>query len=193
LSLDPEIIGELSPEANMNLSRIRALALGLIMLPLLVACNEASNDLTIPGGSDSHGMGKFTVYKSPSCGCCKEWTSHLEEKGRDTAAKHPADLNAIKVRYQIAPRYQSCHTAVSSQGYVFEGHIPARYIQEFLANPPADAIGLAVPGMPLGSPGMEVGDRFTPYQVLLLKNDGSSVVFASVESAAQQDQREAQP
>jgi len=87
---------------------------------------------------------------------------------------------------RFAPRYQSCHTAVSSHGYVFEGHVPARHIKAFLANPPADAIGLAVPGMPLGSPGMEVGSRFDPYEVLLLKKDGSSEVFARVDSPAQQ-------
>jgi hypothetical protein len=86
---------------------------------------------------------------------------------------------------------------VSSQGYAFEGHIPARYIHQFLANPPADGIGLTVPAMPVGSPGMEVGDKFMPYRVLLMKKDGSTEVFASVESAAQQvqplQQPEAQP
>jgi hypothetical protein len=71
---------------------------------------------------------------------------------------------------------------------VFEGHIPARYIQQFLDNPPADAIGLSVPGMPVGSPGMEVGDKFIPYQVLLLKHDGSTEVFARVEQQTHQYQ-----
>ncbi|MAT51278.1 MAG: metal-binding protein [Porticoccaceae bacterium] len=177
----------------MNLSRLTGLVVSLIMLPLLVACNEASKDRPTSDSFDSHGVENFTVYKQPTCDCCKKWMSRLERAGFDSTAKHPADLNAIKARYRIAPRYQSCHTAVSSQGYVFEGHIPARYIQAFLANPPDDAIGLVVPGMPLGSPGMEVGGRFTPYQVLLLKKDGSSEVFANVENAAQQYQREAQP
>jgi hypothetical protein len=102
-----------------------------------------------------------------------------------TFGKDLADLNPIKTQYQIAPRYQSCHTAVSSKGYVFEGHVPARHIKAFLANPPADAIGLAVPGMPLGSPGMKLRDRFDPYEVLLLKKDGSSEVFARVDSPEQ--------
>lgn len=177
----------------MNLSRLKGLVLGLIMLPLLVACSEESKDRSTPGGSDSYGVEKFTVYKQPTCDCCKKWMSRLDKAGFESTARHPADLNTIKVRYQIAPSYQSCHTAVSSQGYVFEGHIPARYIQAFLTNPPADAIGLAVPGMPLGSPGMEVGGRFTPYQVLLLKKNGSSEVFASVQNAAQQYQRDGQP
>lgn len=177
----------------MNLSRLTGLVMSLIILPLLVACNEESRNRSTPGRSDSYEVKEFTVYKQPTCDCCKKWMSHLDKAGFESTARHPADLNAIKARYGIAPRYQSCHTAVSSQGYVFEGHIPARYIQAFLANPPDDAIGLVVPGMPLGSPGMEVGGRFTPYQVLLLKKDGSSEVFANVENAAQQYQREAQP
>ena len=93
---------------------------------------------------------------------------------------HPADLNKIKADKGIAPRYQSCHTAVSSDGYVFEGHIPGHIIQQFLADPPKDVIGLAVPGMPAGSPGMEVGDRRDEYDVLLLSKDGSHTVYEHV-------------
>lgn len=132
------------------------------------------------------GLSGLTVYKQPTCGCCVEWMAHIDAAGLETVGKDVTDLNAVKAHYEIAPRYQSCHTAVSQQGYAFEGHVPARYIKAFLANPPVDAIGLAVPGMPLGSPGMEVGDRFDPYEVLLLKKDGSSEVFARVDSPSQQ-------
>ncbi len=177
----------------MNLSRLKSLVLSLAILPLLLACKEVPNGQPTTGGADTQKMEALTVYKQPTCGCCEAWMDRVEEVGLEVTGRDVADLNAIKVQFQIAPRFQSCHTAVSSQGFVFEGHIPARYIQAFLANPPADAIGLAVPGMPLGSPGMEVGDRFTPYQVLLLRRDGSSEVFASVESAAQQHQRNEQP
>lgn len=128
----------------------------------------------------------FTVYKSPTCGCCAAWVDHLGAHGIGSQIEHPADLNAIKERYQIALRYQSCHTAVSPEGYVFEGHIPADVIQRFLKEKPADARGLAVPGMPLGSPGMEMGDQFTPYDVYLLKQDGSVAVYAHIKSAADQ-------
>ena len=83
-------------------------------------------------------------------------------------------------------RYGSCHTGVSKDGFVFEGHVPARYIIQFLNNPPADARGLTVPAMPLGSPGMEYNDQFAPYEVLLLKKDGSVEVYAAVESYEQQ-------
>ncbi|QQD20136.1 hypothetical protein I6N98_09805 [Spongiibacter nanhainus] len=110
----------------------------------------------------------------------------MEDVGFDTETHHPSDLNRIKNDYGITPEFQSCHTAVSSDGYVFEGHIPARFVQQFLENPPDDAIGLSVPGMPAGSPGMEMGDRFTAYKVWLLKKDGSADVFASVNSRDQQ-------
>ncbi len=83
-------------------------------------------------------------------------------------------------------RYGSCHTAVTENGYVFEGHVPARYIAQFLNDPPAGAVGLSVPAMPVGSPGMEYKDEFMPYQVLLVNKDGSVEVYASVESYQQQ-------
>lgn len=173
----------------MNLSRVKGLMLAVLMLPPLASCNEPSDDSSALGVRNSHGVEQFTVYKQASCGCCKEWISHLQAAGFESIARDTGDMTAIKAQYQIAPQYQSCHTAVSSQGYVFEGHVPARYIQAFLANPPTDAIGLAVPGMPLGSPGMEVGDKFTPYDILLLKKDGSSDVFAHIDNATQQELR----
>jgi len=92
----------------------------------------------------------------------------------------------VKDSLQIPRETRSCHTAVSKQGYVFEGHVPARYIQRFLSNPVKGAIGLAVPALPVGSPGMELGDKFTPYEILLLKQDGGTEVFAVIENAAQQ-------
>lgn len=128
---------------------------------------------------------QLAVYKSPTCGCCEEWISHLQSHGLKSSIHHPDDLNAIKDRYKISPQYQSCHTAVSPDGYVFEGHIPAPLITRFLAEKPEGAIGLAVPGMPVGSPGMEMGERFTPYDVLLLKSDGSSEVYLRITSLTQ--------
>ena len=86
----------------------------------------------------------------------------------------------IKEKYNIEPQYRSCHTAVSSNGLVFEGHIPSKYIKQFLSEDHPEAIGLSVPGMPLGSPGMEVEDRFMPYDVLILYKDGTSKVYAEV-------------
>ena len=128
----------------------------------------------------------LTTYKSATCGCCKLWVEHADNSGFDVDARNVDDLNAVKDKYQIAPEYQSCHTSVSADGYVFEGHIPAKLIRQFLQNPPANARGLAVPAMPLGSPGMEVGERFTPYKVLLLHKDGSHSVYASIDQFEQQ-------
>lgn len=128
---------------------------------------------------------QLDVYKSPTCGCCEKWITHLESHGLKSSVHHPDDLNTVKDRYGISPRYQSCHTAVSPDGYVFEGHIPAAVIVRFLSEKPEGAIGLAVPGMPVGSPGMEMGEQLTPYDVLLLKSDSSSEVYIRITSATQ--------
>lgn len=120
------------------------------------------------------------VYKSQTCGCCEKWVTYVEAFGFETAVHHPANLNQVKFDRGISPRYQSCHTAMSKNGYVFEGHIPAGIMQRFLANPPSNAIGLAVPGMPVGSPGMEMERRHGEYHVLLLNKDGSDAVYEHI-------------
>ena len=126
---------------------------------------------------------EMTVYKTPTCGCCQKWVDHVDGNGFSSKVVSMNNLNTIKSKYNIQGRYQSCHTGVvvSKQGeYVFEGHIPSKYVSQFLANPPEGAIGLSVPGMPAGSPGMEVGDRRDYYQVLQLNEDGSSSIYAHV-------------
>ncbi|WP_218309997.1 DUF411 domain-containing protein [Alteromonas antoniana] len=122
------------------------------------------------------------VFKTASCGCCKKWISHLTQSGVSVASQDLPYLDVLKRDAGIAPAYRSCHTAFSSEGYVFEGHVPARYIDAFLASAPENAIGLSVPGMPAGSPGMEMGDRFTPYNIMLLHTDGTASVFAHIAS-----------
>lgn len=126
---------------------------------------------------------EMTVYKTPTCGCCQKWVDHVDGNGFSSKVVSLNNLNTIKSKYNIQGRYQSCHTGVvvTKQGeYVFEGHIPSEYVTQFLANPPEGAIGLSVPGMPAGSPGMEVGDRRDYYQVLQLNEDGSSSIYAHV-------------
>ena len=120
------------------------------------------------------------VHKTPTCGCCKKWIQHLESNSFSLSTKDHQSLQGVKEKYNIKPEYRSCHTAVSKDGYIFEGHIPSKYIAQFLSEKNLDAIGLSVPGMPLGSPGMEVGDRFTPYDVLILYKDGTSKVYAEI-------------
>ena len=126
------------------------------------------------------------VYKSPTCGCCKKWITHVNDNGFESNAYNRNDLTQLKEDKGIAPRYRSCHTAISKEGYVFEGHVPAKHIQQFLAEKHEDALGLSAPGMGMGSPGMEMGDKFTPYKVLLLKTDGTSEVYASINSYKEQ-------
>tara|TARA_B100001057_G_scaffold363721_1_gene366446 strand:- start:634 stop:1107 length:474 start_codon:yes stop_codon:yes gene_type:complete len=120
------------------------------------------------------------VHKTSTCGCCKQWMKHAENHGFNVSSKDYENLEDVKKDFGILPKYRSCHTTVSSDGFVFEGHIPSKYVEQFLSEKHTDAIGLSVPGMPMGSPGMEVGDRFMPYDVLILFKDGSSKVYAEV-------------
>ena len=165
-------------------------SLAISTLFALTACTEADHDNDVKQDSinatSAAAATELTTYKSATCGCCQLWVDHAADNGFEVDAKNVSDLNAVKDKYQIAAEFQSCHTSVSPGGYVFEGHIPAKLIRQFLRNPPAGASGLAVPAMPLGSPGMEVGDRFTPYKVLQLNKDGSTSVYASIDRFEQQ-------
>ena len=119
------------------------------------------------------------VWKSPSCGCCKEWVAHLEANGFRVSA-HDEGNTGMRGRLGIPVALGSCHTALVA-GYALEGHVPAGDVQRLLKARPV-AIGLAVPGMPVGSPGMDgaaYGGRRDPYQVLLVAKDGSTSVFSS--------------
>jgi hypothetical protein len=126
------------------------------------------------------------VHKDPYCGCCTLWMDHLAENGVTSTSHHPENLGDLKRQLGVPIRYGSCHTGVSAEGYVFEGHVPARYIRQFISNPPEGGIGLTVPAMPVGSPGMEYKDQFMAYEILLLKEDGSVEVYTAVESYEQQ-------
>ena len=128
----------------------------------------------------------LTVYKSAQCGCCGSWIKHMNSKGFHTIVSNQDKLSEIKKKYEIQPKLRSCHTTVAQDGYVFEGHIPAKYIQQFLDKKPEGSRGLAVPGMPVGTPGMEYKNKFMPYKIYLLKTDGSLDVFAEVKSAQEQ-------
>ncbi len=118
-----------------------------------------------------------TVYKSATCGCCKNWAAHMQENGFGVDARDVPDLIAFKQQYGVKPQLASCHTAVV-EGYVIEGHVPAEDVKRLLRERP-DAWGLAVAGMPVGSPGMEQGDRRDRYQVLLVDKQGNTSVYAS--------------
>jgi hypothetical protein len=119
------------------------------------------------------------VWKSATCKCCGAWVKHLEADGFTVKvnAAEPSTLASLKRQAGIGDRLASCHTA-KFDGYVIEGHVPGTEIKRLVAERP-EAIGLAVPGMPVGSPGMEQGAEFEPYDVLLIKKDGSTEIFAS--------------
>lgn len=127
----------------------------------------------------------FTVYKDPSCGCCDGWVDHAEDHGFSTTIEHPDALHEVWSRHGIPLDLQSCHLAMNPAGDVFVGHVAARFILEYLADPPEGARGLSVPAMPTGTPGMEQGERFDAYDVLLIAQ-GKGGVFATVKEPSQQ-------
>lgn len=118
---------------------------------------------------------EVTVYKSPTCGCCTKWVEHLRANGFDVTGADVSDLTQVKDRYGVPSELAACHTAIVD-GYVVEGHVPADVVQRLLKERPAVA-GIAVPGMPVGSPGME-GRYREPYNVLTFDRDGKTQIYA---------------
>jgi len=147
----------------------------LLILNTIIAI-QPSNDSTI--GIELEDT--LLVHKTPTCGCCKKWVDHMKVEGFLLETKNHQSLIKIKDELKIDAKYRSCHTAVSSDGYFFEGHVPSKYVRKFLKENNKDARGLSVPGMPLGSPGMEVDGKFTPYDVLIHLRDGTTEVYAEI-------------
>lgn len=118
------------------------------------------------------------VYKDPSCGCCVKWIDHLRKQGFAVRVSETRNIEAFKAAHQVPGQLWSCHTGLVG-GYVIEGHVPAADIQRLLKERPTIS-GLAVPGMPIGSPGMEMlGSKAQPYDVVAFGKDGRTRVFAS--------------
>jgi hypothetical protein len=117
----------------------------------------------------------LTVYKDPSCGCCEKWVKHMASSGFVVSVRDVQNMDEIKKTMNVPSALQSCHTAVVGK-YVVEGHVPADVVKKFLASKPA-ALGLAAPGMPSGSPGME-GGRVDHYDIIEFDRDGKQTVFA---------------
>ncbi|HSC85243.1 MAG TPA: DUF411 domain-containing protein [Pseudomonas sp.] len=113
------------------------------------------------------------VHRDANCGCCKAWISHLQENGIQVNDHVETDMSAVKLRLGVPPRLASCHTGVIDGKFV-EGHVPAADILKLHEQP--ELLGLAVPGMPAGAPGMEMGGRQDAYQVLGLEQDGTERV-----------------
>jgi len=118
----------------------------------------------------------MVVHKSPSCGCCAAWIKHMEQAGFRVEVVNEVRLDPIKRALGVPENLGSCHTAKIDR-YFIEGHVPAQDVKRLLAERP-NALGLAVPRMPIGSPGMEQGNRRDPYDVLLVYRSGKTEVFA---------------
>jgi len=151
---------------------VRTLALGVSVVALTLTTGAAPTSFIDAAAKKP----TITVYKDPSCGCCKSWIEHLIKHGYRVDAKDTPEMTEIKRTLGVPDGLTACHTAVVN-GYLIEGHVPAADIARLLKEKPKVA-GLAVPGMPMGSPGME-GPRTQHYQVLSFDKAGKTKVFAS--------------
>ena len=141
----------------------------------VVAVLAAAPMATILGRAEAAGR-RIEVWKSPDCGCCAEWVKQLGAAGFDVKVNNTGN-NGARARLGMPAKLGSCHTGLVD-GYVVEGHVPVADIERLLAERPV-ALGLAVPGMPVGSPGMEMDGRRDPYDVLLVAKTGGTKVFSS--------------
>ena len=157
---------------NDHRIRRRAILAAAGALPLL---------MSMAGWGHAEALPLVSVTKDPSCGCCDGWVAHLEAAGFPVRVVESADMDRLKQRLGVPADLTSCHTAEVG-GYVVEGHVPAAAIRRLLAERP-DATGLAVPGMPYGSPGMGPESKRKAYEVLLIRRDGSTEVYASYSAA----------
>lgn len=152
---------------------------GLVLGTAVVGYNLQASEPAV--AETAQATSEITVYKSPNCGCCAEWAEHLEKNGFAVQIESVDDLQAIKSEYEVPREMASCHTAVID-GLVMEGHVPASDIKAYLANPTAgfgdETIGLSVPGMPHGTPGMETG-RQDDYSVLAFTASGDTEIVKS--------------
>ena len=164
--------------ASVQQGFVEAFVVGslLWMIQPVHAHGDVKGDAAMPDTSNATGQ-QMTVYRSASCGCCLQWGSHIASAGFRIDDHVTEDMDAVKNARGVSPQQASCHTAVV-EGYVIEGHVPASAIQRLLTERP-NIRGLAVPGMPMGSPGMEVvsveAERF---EVLAIAHDGTTSVFA---------------
>lgn len=140
------------------------------------ATNIAATQVVASPESSPRTIGRVIVHKDANCDCCGKWVDHVKAAGFKVAVNDTRDLQAVKRRLSVPDRLQSCHTAEIG-GYVIEGHVPVDLIEKLLRERPQIA-GLAVPGMPMGSPGME-GPYSEPYDVIAFDKNGATSVYAT--------------
>ena len=141
-----------------------------IRRPILLSIAAAAAFL-----STAANAAQLTVMKSPYCGCCAKWIEHVQQHGFTVKVVDTEDMASVKKRLGVPDRLASCHTTMAG-GYFIEGHVPAADIKRLLAQKPK-ATGIAVPGMPAGSPGMEAAGK-EPYATVLVRADGTTGIFA---------------
>jgi hypothetical protein len=149
------------------LTRVATTALGGATLAALLPAASAGAAKPTP----------ITVYKDPSCGCCTKWVAHLQANGFAPEVHDRSDMDALKDSLGVPLALRSCHTAVAAK-YVIEGHVPAADLKQLLASKPSKTLGIAVAGMPAGSPGMEMSGRADRYDVVAFAPGGTTRVFA---------------
>ncbi|MEQ1636308.1 MAG: DUF411 domain-containing protein [Methylococcales bacterium] len=152
---------------------MRTILLFTLSLLVLSGFAQAKN---FPGKTPT----EVVVYRSPSCGCCGKWLEHLKSNQFNVVDNLLEDVQSIKTRYGVSPEMASCHTALVG-GYVVEGHVPANDIKKLLGLKP-NVTGISVPGMPSGTPGMEMGSKKEAYQVLSFDKGHPAQVFSQYEA-----------
>jgi hypothetical protein len=155
-------VKKLHRKETVMTNRLNLILLGLVFVFIVASSAIAS---------------EIKVYKSPYCGCCENWSEQMEKDGFSIVTEKISDMETFKNKLEIPVDLRSCHTAVVD-GYVLEGHVPASEIKRLLKERP-DIKGLAVPGMPIGSPGMEMGGRRDSFNVLGIQKDGSTFIYKS--------------
>jgi hypothetical protein len=158
---------------------IRSTAAAVVSAVVLVA-GVAVGVVSSQGSSKaSAAKPSVAVFKSPTCGCCAKWNEHMTAAGYTVNSSDRTDMTAIKDEHKIPSALRSCHTALVA-GYVVEGHVPADVVAKLLSEKPAGVVGIAVPGMPVGSPGMESpSGTKDAYHVMAFTKDGQSRIYAS--------------
>ena len=137
----------------------------------------AALNALLPADASALSVPVLDVYKDPSCGCCKKWVEHLVANGYTPKVHDRTDMDAFKDSLGVPAAQRSCHTAVFGK-YWIEGHVPASDMKKLMSTNPAGVVGLAAPGMPAGSPGMEVGGRTEKFDVIAVTAAGKTSVFA---------------